>query len=373
MEWTDWFRPAEIPETLAGRRLALARWIADLDNPLTSRVIVNRIWQWHFGVGLVPTSNNFGVSGARPSHPELLDWLASTFRQQGGSLKQLHRVIMLSDTYARASQYRRDDAPASEEGAGRYARFLPRRLAAEELRDAMLSVTGELNCEFGGLPVRPELNPDVALQPRQIMGTFAPAYQPSPWPAQRHRRSVYAVRIRGLRDPWMEVFNQPSSDKSCERRETSIVAPQALTLINSPQVFDRAVALAQRLQRDVAYQDVTDASSDRATETATLRRVFQLCFSREPTGLELDACREHWRRMTDRHQRLTIEPETLPRSVVRQAIEEMNGEPFEFVERLEVADDFVPDCKPWHVSAQTRGLAELCLVLLNTNEFVYVP
>jgi mono/diheme cytochrome c family protein len=183
---------ATIPETIEGRRKALADWIASPKNPLTARVMVNRIWQWHFGEGIAGNPNNFGTTGKKPTHAELLDWLAAEFIDRGWSVKHLHRVIMTSEAYRRSSRHPDPKALAAKDpDETSYAIFKPRRLAAEEIRDAMLAVSGELNREVGGIPVRPEINREVAFQPRQVMGTFAPVWQPSPRPEQRHRRSIY--------------------------------------------------------------------------------------------------------------------------------------------------------------------------------------
>src|SRR5262249_5807063 len=160
--------------------------------------------------GIAGTPNNFGATGKKPTHPELLDWLAATFVEDGWSVKSLHRRIVLSEAYRRAAAHpdTKKLAERDPEGAS-YAVFRPRRRESEELRDAMLAATGELNPELGGAPVRPEIHLEAALQPRQIMGTYAPAYQPSPLPRQRHRRSIYALRLRGMQNPLLEVFNQP--------------------------------------------------------------------------------------------------------------------------------------------------------------------
>jgi hypothetical protein len=179
----------DVPSSVAGRRTALANWIASRDNPLTARVMVNRIWQWHFGRALAGNPNNFGATGKQPTHPELLDWLAAEFINRGWSVKAMHRLIMSSQAYQRSSRHPEADALAEKDPHGTsYAAFSPRRLDAEEMRDAVLRVTGELNPELGGIPVRPEINLEAALQPRQVMGTFAEAWQPSPLPKQRHRR-----------------------------------------------------------------------------------------------------------------------------------------------------------------------------------------
>ncbi|HAV63204.1 MAG TPA: hypothetical protein DCY13_12670, partial [Verrucomicrobiales bacterium] len=155
---------------------------------------------------------------------ELLDWLAATFMERGWSVKEMHRLIMMSDAYRRSSAHPDHVMLATKDPTGSsYAMFQPRRLTAEELRDSMLAVSGELNRALGGIPNRPEINLEAALQPRMVMGTFAEAWQPNPLPGQRHRRSIYALKIRGLADPFMEVFNQPSPDLSCEAREASTV------------------------------------------------------------------------------------------------------------------------------------------------------
>jgi hypothetical protein len=350
-----------IPDTIGGRRKALADWIASPKNPLTARVMVNRIWLWHFGDAIAGNPNNFGFTGKKPTHPELLDWLAAAFIKNGWSVKAMHRIIMNSEAYRRASDYPDLKALADRDPAGTScAVFKPRRLAAEELRDSMLSVSGELNPEIGGIPVRPEMNLEAALQPRQVMGTFAEAWQPSPKPADRHRRSLYALHIRGQRDPFLEVFNDPSPDLSCERRDASTVTPQVFALFNSKTSYDRALAFANRLLKETASPE------------AAITRAFQLAFARAPKPDELQACLAHWTAMTARHRTLTFAPAPIPREVVRAAIEENTGEKFTFSEPLESAADFIPDLGPAEASPKLRGLAEVCLVLFNTNEFAYL-
>ena len=166
----------DIPESIEGRRTQFARWVTDPANPLTSRVIVNRIWLWHFGVPIAGNPNNFGSTGGRPTHPQLLDYLATKLVKDGWTLKSLHRHIMLSDSYSRSCTHPNLESLERLDPPGKsLAVFRPRRLTAEELRDAMLAVTGELNPKLGGIPCRPEINIEVALQPRMVMGTFAPA------------------------------------------------------------------------------------------------------------------------------------------------------------------------------------------------------
>ncbi|MBP85559.1 MAG: hypothetical protein CMJ64_02405 [Planctomycetaceae bacterium] len=348
-------------EEIEGRRTALADWIAQPTNPLTTRSIVNRVWQWHFGRGIAGNPNNFGATGKRPTHPELLDWLAATFVEDGWSLKKLHRRILMSKTYRRSAAHPHRDALAKQDPNGTsYAAFGARRLTAEELRDSMLAVSGELNPQVGGIPARPEMNLEAALQPRMVMGTFAAPWQPSPLPKQRHRRSVYALKIRGQRDPFMEVFNEPNPDNSCEVRDTSTGTPQVFSMFNSQITYDRALAFAARLKR------ATDSRE------ATIQFAFRLAFGRQADDVELQASLAHWTRMAERHKNLRFDKPDYAREVVRQAVEENTGEKFTFTEQLNVYEDFVPDLKPADVDAETRGLAEVCLVLLNANEFVYV-
>jgi hypothetical protein len=323
--------------------------------------MVNRIWQWHFGQAIAGNPNNFGTTGRKPSHPELLDLLAAQFIESGWSVKAMHRLIMNSAAYRRSSEHPDLATLATKDPEGTsYAVFRARRLEAEELRDAMLSVSGELRLAVGGIPVRPEMNLEAALQPRQVMGTFAEAWQPSPLPEQRHRRSLYALRIRGLRDPFQEVFNAPGSELSCEARDSSTVTPQVFAMFNSTASFDRALAFADRL--------VKEGRSDEET----IGGAFQLAFGRPPSAEEVESCLKHWAKMSARHTTLCVEPTSYPREVVREAVEENTGEKFTFVEPLEVYADFVPDLKAGDVEPKVRGLAEVCLVLLNANEFAYV-
>ena len=376
----------QIANDLAGRRLDLANWIASPTHPLTARVMVNRIWQWHFGQALAGNPNNFGATGKKPTHPELLDWLAATFVERGWSVKAMHRLVMTSEAYRRgtSNQYSvtsvqsATGTPAAklntESLNTEYLSFKPRRLAAEELRDAMLRVSGELNPALGGIPVRPEINPEAALQPRQVMGTFAEAWQPSPKPEQRHRRSLYALKLRGAGDPFMEVFNAPSPDLSCELREASTVTPQVFALFNSQATYARALAFGNRLLTHHAPRTTPPSGPSEITnhKSQILTRAFELAFNRAPKPDELKASLAHWDAMTARHRTLKFEQPAPPRSVVREAVEENTGEKFRFTETLEAAADFVPDLHPADAPPELRGLAEVCLVIFNANEFAYV-
>jgi hypothetical protein len=351
----------EIPKSVHGRRTALADWIADPHNPLTTRVIANRVWQWHFGRAIAGNPNNFGSTGKRPTHPDLLDWLAGDLVANGWSLKSLHRRIMNSDTYCCSTLHPdRESRGELDPQYESYATFLPRRLSAEELRDSMLCVSHELNRQYGGIPCRPIINAEVALQPRQVMGTFAAAWTPNPKPNQRNRRSVYVLKLRGLVDPSLEVFNSPSPDFSCERRDTSTVTPQVFAMFNSANTHSRALALAHD-----ALREASDAA-------AAIRLIYLRMFARSATDQEIQRCLSHWQRIESMLPD-SLEPYSAPpREIIREAIEENTGENFTFVEKLYAVDDFEPDLQPSQVSRHTRGLADVCLVLLNSNEFVYV-
>lgn len=359
----DTLKHSPIPTAIEGRRRAFAEWLTDQQNPLTSRTMVNRIWGWHFGIPIAGNPNNLGGSGAKPTHPELLDWLAYTFIDRGWSIKAIHRLIMTSDAYCRSTFVAKqaDGKSIDREGLESvYAVFKPRRLSAEELRDSMLKISGELNPLIGGIPVRPIINAEVALQPRQVMGTFASAWVPNPLPEQRNRRSLYILKLRGLMDPGLEVFNAPSPDFSCERREFSTVTPQVFSLFNSDNSLARSLALATRFQ------------ASQMSDGDIVEQLFLSCFSRKPTEQDLAMAMEHWRDMTEYHEGLVFSTAKLPRVILREAVEENTGERFTFSETLYGVEDFVPDTRLEDCNAKTRALADLCLVLFNSNEFIYV-
>ena len=354
--------PWAIMEETTGRRLGLARWIASEKNPLTARVIVNRVWQSHFGKGLVKTANNFGVKGDKPTHPQLLDWLAADFMQNGWKLKRLHRLIMTSDVYRRSGKPVDAEHQATIDPDNRLlASFPPRRLSAEELRDGILAATGELNREMGGVPIKPEINLEVALQPRMIQFSIAPAHQPSRTPAERNRRTIYAYRVRGQADPFLEILNRPNPNESCEIRESSAASPQAFTLLNSDVMTDRSIAFALRLQKERPADAVKQ-----------IRRAVELAYGRDATAKEQTLLLDYLNEMQAYHRKHKPKPVKYPTKVVRSLVEEFTGEPFEFIEKLNVYEDYVPDAKPWTANADARALADVCLLLLNSNEFVYV-
>ena len=353
--------PSRFPVGRGKRRLALAEWIVDEKNPLTARVMVNRVWSWHFGRGIAGNPNNFGGSGFLPTHPELLDYLANWFMEQGWSVKKLNELIVSSAAYRRSSRHP-DPALLNKKDPRRelYAAGLARRLTAEELRDAMLAVSGELNRQVGGIPSRPDINREVAFQPRQIMGGTASVYEPDPLPHQRNRRSLYAEKTRGLRDPFLETFNQPGPDKSCELRETSMTAPQALTLFNAEEVHERALAFAARL--------LSETGNDRAA----LERAFELALGRPASAGEIADCLVHWKDATDEEEGRLHKPMAFPVKIKRTVMAEKTGQPYEFWEHLPAYEGYVPDLQRSDVDARTRGLAQVCLVIFNLNEFAYL-
>ncbi len=267
----------------------------------------------------------------------------------------------MSDAYKRSTFHPdRDGLATSDPDNHLLARFLPRRMTAEELRDSILSATGELNPELGGVPIMPEMNLEVALQPRMIQFSIAPAYQPSKTPQQRNRRTIYAYRVRGQADPFMEVLNQPNPNDSCDRRDDAAVSPQAFTMINSDLMSDRAIALAKRLQSEA---DDLETQIDLA---------FQLTLGRIPTESERAELARYVNEMNAYHRSHDPEPVTYPTKLVRSLVEEFSGDKFEFDELLPNFEDYTPDAKPATVSAGTRSLADACSLLFNTNEFVYV-
>ncbi len=235
----------ELPERTEQPRTELARWITAADHPLTARVMVNRIWQSHFGRGIVGTPNDFGRMGERPTHPDLLDYLANEFAAGGFHIKRIHRMILQSNAWQQAAASADPVALQKDPENKLYWRFNRQRLAAEQLRDAMLAVSGTLNSKAGGPSVMIPIDP----------GLVNLLYKPSQWvpakdPAEHHRRSIYLIAKRNLRLPFMEVFDAPDMQASCARRESSTHAPQALELLNGDIANAQAEALAKRLETE---------------------------------------------------------------------------------------------------------------------------
>jgi hypothetical protein len=225
-------------------RTELAKWITAPDNPLTARVMVNRIWHYHFGRGIVATPNDFGRMGAAPTHKELLDYLANEFIASGYSIKHMHRLILLTNTWQQASNTVDAKAAESDPENKLLWKYSRRRLEAEELRDAMLRVSGQLNPkQFGPsimIPIEKELT-EALYKPTQ--------WRPDKDPSQYQRRSIYLIAKRNLHLPMMEVFDAPDALVSCSRRETSTHAPQALELLNGTFANEQAEAFSKRLSQ----------------------------------------------------------------------------------------------------------------------------
>ena len=240
----DLEEPSEGP-FVPQRRKALALWLTRPDHPLTARVMVNRIWQWHFGRGLVATPNNFGRQGEPPTHPELLDWLAVEFVERGWSIKAMHRLMMLSNTYQMGSRY--DAGNAALDPQNRYLwRMNRRRLDAEALRDSVLTVAGTLNLKMGGKPVVLPLSEEEKVGMLDLYDQW-----PVSLDAQEHtRRSVYLYVKRSFLLPMFATFDMPDTSISCARRDVTTVAPQALALLNSEFMVHQAQAFANRLQKE---------------------------------------------------------------------------------------------------------------------------
>ena len=317
--------PAKITAGTAttGRRTALANWLTDPANPLPARVMVNRLWYWHFGDGIVGTPSDLGIMGQRPSHPELLDWLASEFVRTGWDLKRMHKLMVMSNTYRQSSDF--NEAAAKVDSRDRLLwRFPRQRLEAEEIRDAALTVSGVLNTKLGGPSVMPEL-PEGMPAPRGGWKLSTPE--------DRNRRSVYIFVRRNSRYPMLQAFDMPDTHESCGRRDTTITAPQALALLNGKVSLDWAQSFAGRVIREAGPE-----------LRAEIDRAYLLAYSRRPDPTERDTAMT----FVDRQQSIIAK---------RQA------------EGKKIA---LPASPPVEID-DTRGaaLVDFCHMLLNSNEFVY--
>jgi hypothetical protein len=312
---------------VTGRRSTLARWLTDPNNPLVPRVIVNRIWQGHFGRGLVDNANDFGTQTAPPSHPELLDWLASEFVASGWDIKALHRLVMTSEVYRQASYRRRTDEPvplaAKVDGENRlYWHFTRRRLSAEQVRDSILAVSGRLNEKSEGPSIRPSL-------PKSY--PKLDGWRVTRSRVEQDRRSVYIFAKRNLPFPLLKAFDLPDMHESCARRPTTIIAPQALSLFNGEFAVDCGDTLARRIVTEERTHDWSFRIS----------RAYRLIFGRAPNGAEL----------TEAVNFLRTQAERVPPEHERLADEGAAG-----------ADE----------TALRTAFADLCHTLLNANEFLFV-
>jgi hypothetical protein len=303
----------------SGRRLSLARWMTDPKNPLVSRVIVNRLWQGHFGDGLVGTENDFGTAGDLPTHPELLDWLAGELLRSGWRLKPIHKLIVLSSTYGQSSTWR-DDGERLDVDNDLLWRFPYRRLEAEAIRDAVLAVSGQLNPNVGGPGVYPKIAAEV-LAGQSRPGAGWGAYDER----AASRRSVFVFVKRSLVVPELELFDFADTTASCEQRPVSTIPTQALTLLNGEFLNQQARHFSERLIREAG------ADSSKQIDLA-----YQLALGRPPTADESAAA-------------------------------------LAFLDRQEkrLRDEMGSTASP-PADAKRLALQALCLVLYNLNEFVYV-
>jgi mono/diheme cytochrome c family protein len=300
----------------SGRRTVLANWIASKDNPLTARVIVNRIWQHHFGKGLVPTPNDFGKLGELPTHPELLDWLAADFVENGWKIKRMHKLLMLSDAYQRSAAANENNLQIDPANTC-YWRFNMRRLGAEEVRDSMLMAAGQLNFAQFGPSVFPKI-PDEVLQGQSRPGqgwvkAMGGGFDPKQ-PDLGNRRTIYVFSKRSLQVPILATHDQADTDSSCPVRYTTTVPTQALGLLNGEFAHDTAKALAARLTKE---------AGDDVAKQVTL--AIRLTTGRTPTEKEV-------------------------------------AKDVAFIERL----------RNEHKLDAATALQRYCLLVLNANEFVYV-
>ena len=333
------FDPLEIKPTASttGRRLALAKWLTRLDNPLTARVIVNRLWQEHFGRGIVATSSDFGVRGEPPTHPELLDWLALELVAQGWKLKPLHRLMVTSSTYRQASSVSAESArkAAAEDPANGFLwRMNRRRLDAEGLRDAMLSVSGELNLKAGGpgvlAPIEKEIE-DLIFTEAEVVDLWPE----TPDPLEQARRSLYLFRKRNVRYPMFDAFDAPDTQSACPQRTVSTHALQALVLLNSDFAGGRAKALAGRL-----FQEGKGGDAER------IALAYRIVLGRDPRPKEVDQARSF----------LASQSELLRRQAEA-------GQPL--ARPTFMAEGVEP--------ALAAAWVDFVRAMLNRNEFLYVP
>lgn len=327
-----------------GRRTQLAQWVTEPDNPLALRVIVNRLWQHHFGRGLVETSGDFGKMGADPTHPELLDWLATELPQQRWSLKQMHKLLLASAVYRQVSKPFSPDWTDDQQAQAAdgwktsrradpdnrlLARMNRKRMEGEAIRDAMLSVAGRLSSRQGGPGVRPPL-------PAEVAATLLNAKQwiVSPDAEDHRRRSIYLFVRRNLRYPLFDAFDRPDTNASCPRRNRSTIAPQALILLNSEFSLEAA--------RHMAGFVLARAGSSRDSQ---INQAYRSVLGRMPVQDEFAVASRFL-------EKQTVELKEASRETAELAL------PVPLAEGIELF--------------AAAALTDFCLALFNLNEFVYV-
>jgi hypothetical protein len=324
-------------------RVDLADWLTDPRHPLTARVYVNRLWQHHFGHGIVSTPNDFGTHGTAPTHPVLLDWLAVELMKPSipvagtsstpWSLKRIHKLMVMSDTYRQASRVQNPDALAKDPENKLLWQMNRTRLDAESIRDAVLAVSGTLNPQIGGRSVK------VPLEQEVYDLIFTEGEPDNLWPVtpdvrQHTRRSLYLFLKRNVRQPLLEAFDQPDTLSSCAGRGESTFAPQALILMNGPFTREQS----QRFAVDLL-------SKSGADEQKMIESLYWRAYGRAPRAEEAATARDFLKTQAAacRDRIAAREPVGVPANLPASA------DP-----------------------AQASALADLCLAIFNTNEFVYI-
>jgi hypothetical protein len=290
-------------QTSGSGRLELAHWIASPENPLTARVMVNRIWQYHFGRGLVATSDNFGRLGDPPSHPELLDWLATRFVESGWSIKAMHRLLLATQTYQQACTENPDALRIDPENRLIW-RMPRRRLTAEEVRDSMLAVSGALDLTSGGSLFTDGFGPGD--ESRKLYVVDISSRDPYR-PFESTRRSVYLPVLRNARPEALKLFDVANEQASTAVRGETTVAPQALFLLNSPFMRQRSLELAIAVLGEAKRQNAADDESA-ASEAQATERVYLGVLGRLPTAEEQSSVRE----FLELYQRRYVESQIPP-------------------------------------------------------------
>ena len=308
----------------SGRRAALAGWLTDPQNPLTARVMVNRIWHYHFGRGLVATPSDFGFAGETDGNQALLNWLAATFVEQGWSIKKIHRLILLSSVYQQSSAFNEAAAKIDPDN-NLFWRFRRQRLTGEEIRDAVLAISGDLNRKMFGAPVFPEIPAGL-----DVRG----GWKKNESEEAKNRRSIYVFVRRNSRYPMFAAFDMPDTHESCARRTVTTTAPQALSLLNDKMILRAAQSFAGRV--------LNDCQSD---VNAQITAAYRLAFSREPDANERQLALEFLQTQT---------------AIIKKQLDEKKP--------VALPAKMIALIAPAHAAAFT----DFCHALLNSNEFVYV-
>ena len=308
-----------------GRRSVLANWLADPRNPLTARVMVNRIWQGHFGTGIVASTSDFGLMGDRPTNPKLLDYLAATFVENGWSIKKMHRLIMLSSVYQQSSEFQPGPAAADPDNKllWRYPRH---RVEGEAVRDSMLLASGLLNPKMGGPGVHPELPAGTT--------SYRGSWKAEADPTEADRRSVYIFVKRNLIYPMFEAFDAPNAEETCARRFRTVIPSQALALMNDRLVMKWSQALADRVLNDAGLKPEQQ-----------VERAFRIALSRPPKPEEEKTVLDFLGRQS---------------ALIAQRLASN--------EKVALPEKLPAGAEPARVAA----FVDFCHTLLNSNEFMYL-